>query len=680
MAESAERDTLTEILIIPTEVIMKYEAERERKRRYEAKTQRKKPGQITRRNKVPNHERPFIMWDGEGPRDAGYALFGSSEGDEICHPYLGTVECLELVLDRERLCPEAIHVWFGSSYDVSMILKDLPWKYLNALKRFNATIWGDYELEYIPHKWLQIKSQGTVAKIFDIVQFWGQKYTTVLKSMNVGTEAEIAYLTNEKARRNEFLWAEIEQIKPYMRLELRLGVELCNKLRTVFYDAGFDVRSWHGPGALANMAMQRHGVFKAMAQTPVDVRVAARYAFAGGRFEMVRGGHVREKVWNADIHSAYPYFARKLPNLNRGVWRRGRNFEPGKFAVYNIRYRSRDRHPLTVHPLFQRLSTGEVIWPYTCQGWYWAPEASNVANTNEAEFLDAWIFDEEDPADRPFEWLEEYYIRRQKLKKIGSPLEFTFKLIINAVYGQLAQRTGWNRKTHTPPKSHQLEWAGYITSACRAEIYRVARSLGDNLISIDTDGIYSMAPVDGITIGTNLGEWDLETYEDGIFWQSGIYSLYSQGAWIRGKTRGIPKGRFGAEDLLKALDTRDTLKLTKTMFIGFGLALNGQRELLNTWQRYPYEIMFGGQGKRYHNEIACGKTWCLNGVHEFLPRPIRYSPRQTIASRPHYLPWLQNDSDTHTKKLLLSDESLFDANHLEEGEEWIMQFSDSHLE
>src|SRR6185312_5899163 len=110
------------------------------------------------------------------------------------------------------------------------------------------------------------------------------------------------------------------------------------------------------------------------------------------------------------------------------------------------------------------------------------------------------------------------------LKEAGDALELTYKLIINSIYGQLAQRTGWNRKDNTAPKSHQLEWAGYITSACRARVYEAATALGDKLISIDTDGIYAMAPVP-VLEGKKLGDWETAEYSEAIFWQSGIYAL-----------------------------------------------------------------------------------------------------------------------------------------------------------
>lgn len=656
--------------MIPYEVVMKAEQDAIRRRKNEARRNRR--NHHTR--SIPNRERPFVAWDGEGPRDAGYALFGSNLGDELCHPHLGTTECLDLILSREEKTPEAIHVWFGSNYDVSMILKDLPWRHLSALKHWGSTTWREYDLEHIPTKWFEVRRNGVCAKIFDIRNFFAGTYVQALLDMKIGTEDEISHLTSEKARRSEFLWSEIDEIREYWRLELRLMPELCNALRTTFLDAGFNVRSWHGPGSLANLAMRRHGVFEAMAKTPADVQIAARYGFAGGRFEMFRGGHIQRRIYNADLHSAYPAFARELPNLNSGRWRHTDRYEPGRFGIYYIHYSS-GYEPLRPYPLFRRVSGGEVVWPNQCEGWYWRPEAELVANDPDARITEGWVFDEEDVNDKPFMWLEEYYDKRQFLKSIGSPLELTFKLIINSVYGQLAQRTGWDRHNRTAPKSHQLEWAGYITSACRASVYRAARTIGNGLISIDTDGVYGTDQFRNLDFGPHLGQWDSESWDAGIFWQSGIYALQRDGQWKKGKTRGIPKGKYKPEKLLESLEKNEPLKLTKKNFIGYGLALNGQRDMLNTWTEDPVEVVFGGQGKRYHNrDLWCGRIGCLDGSHDFIPRPYRETPRDTIRSEPHFLPWLGNDPLVISKKQLAGDWALFDLNHLGEDEEWVENY------
>lgn len=620
---------------------------------------------------------PFNMWDGEGPTDAGYALFGSSAGDEICYPYLRTEECLQLILNRASREP-AIHFWFGGNYDVSMILRELPHRHLRILQAYTRCVWKGYQLEHIPHKWFKVKYGGTTCKIFDIRSFFGGNFQNALLDFGIGTPEERARIEKGKSDRPNFVWADIEEIKEYWRLELKLGPELMQHMRTLFHEAGYVPRSWHGPGALARMALKKHKVYDAKAVTPPEVQEAAQYAFAGGRFELFQAGHIQGMVYNADIHSAYPYFATFLPNLNRGKWRRTRSYEPNAFAIYHIRYEAKpdNRRPF---PLFRRMPNGSVVWPHRVEGWYWEPEASLVADDSDAEFLDGWVFDENNPTDRPFKWMAEYYDLRNEWKEAGNIAEYTLKLIINAVYGQLAQRAGWNREHYTAPKSHQLEWAGYITSSCRAAIYRTATACGDKLISIDTDGIYSASPVPCDNYGGALGQWEASEYTDGLFWQSGIYCLNHGDnhkktcpadcdGWGKAKSRGIKKGSYTAEDLLTCLRDNVTLNLSRHMFITYGLADIHGWELHNTWIDVPHEYDMGG-GKRMHFPHAC-KTYCNPPAHRLAQWSPTYDldPTGDCTSHKHKLPWLDgpDDEDTEIMRTLV----IFDVDHLDEDDMW----------
>jgi hypothetical protein len=548
------------------------------------------------------------------------------------------------MISHKRDNPETIDVWFGGDYDVSMILTDLPRRNMTALHTYNKTIWQDYQIEHIPHKWFKVRRGEISVILFDIHSFFDSGYADALDSWKIGSTEEREAIRRGKAGRADFVWIDIDDIRDYFRLELRLMPPLCEKLRQVFADAGYVPRSWHGPGALARMALRRHKIYEAMAQTPEAVSAAARWAFAAGRFELVLAGHFHGKVYNYDIHSAYPYFATFLPNLAKGQWRRTSRFEEHKFAVYKIRYEADDPDSFRLYPLFRRLPNSGVAWPYRVTGWYWQPEAELVKNDPDAEIIEGWVFDEDDATDRPFAFLLEYYNRRRILKNSGSAAEYTFKLIINAIYGQLAQRVGWNRKDGTPPRTHQLEWAGFITSSCRAAVYKAGLQAGDKLISIDTDGIYSLAPIETLDLGDDLGQWEITEYEDGVFWQSGVYCLKTDEGWKKARTRGIPKGTYDPEELLQRVQTREPIKVWKNVFIGYGMADNGQWEKKNTWERKEHEYVFGGSGKRSHiGRFGRCNTHCTGDIHALGSFQFAYGPMGDPDSEPHYLPWLDNE-------------------------------------
>lgn len=664
------------------------EEERRKRERAALYRQRHEHRYPTRKRNTPRKPGEFIFWDGESPKDAGYALFSNSKGKFICHPYLSTEECLDLIYETELEYPDAIHIGFGFNLDVSYILKDLPRRQLSAIHHNTSTIWEDshgryWKIEHIPHKWFSVKLGRITAKIYDIHSFFASSYVGSLQRFGVGSRHDLAELAREKARRGDFTWAEITSIKHYQDIELRLGPLLGDAVRDALALASYVPRSWHGPGAVARMAFQRHGIYDAMTKCPAEVRTAARYAFVGGRFNQFLLGWFHHEIWEYDINSAYPYYATMLPNLAKGKWRRGKTYEPGKFAVYHIRYEAKP-DGFSVYPLPRRMEDYGVVWPNRVEGWFWAPEAELVASDPDATFTESLVFDEDDETDRPFAFLRDYYDRRKKADARGDIIAYAFKIIINAIYGQLAQRAGWNRRKKQPPRTHQLEWAGYITSGCRAAVYKAAKKAGSNLVSINTDSVQSLVPLD-LDIGDQLGQWKPKRYSDGVAWQAGIYFLredlgYEEDlgyGWDKAKTRGIPRGSYQPEDLITAMRNGEPLALMKHNFIPYTLADNGQWDKLNTWVDEQCVYEFGGNGYLRHRNTTVGRLAgkycaknCSGDIHRTSLRDAMY-PSEDIWSKPHYLPWVDGPNQT----ILEADDMLaWDIRELDETNDWMLNF------
>lgn len=686
--------------------------------RYEKKHPRRKHGK-TGSSHSDYMERPFIAWDGEGPKDTGYSLFGWRDGKgnsgDVCYPGpLRTRDCLDLLVDVERRFPDAIHILFGGNYDVSNILWELPRRKFLQLAMGRSAHWEGYILRHVPGKWFDVKHGKVTVRVYDIRSFFEGGLVQVLEEWEIGPFAESAEtefakdgnfdptsvsiptvsqmntLTESqivrvfKGLRSEFYFKDIASIRIYMNLELKYTILLMERVRYVLYQAGFTLQSWHGPGAIATKAMSRHHVFKAMAETPKQVHEAALYAMFGGRFEDRLGGHAQGPIWVADLNSAYPYFATMLPNLARGTWREGRNFEPGKFAVYHIKYDEPLPSRKSYKPYFERLSPlprrmkdGSIHFPPHVEGWYWAPEAELVKDDPNAEFIDSWVFDEEDENDRPFAFLKEMYRLKQSAKERGDRVGWVWKKIINAIFGQTAKKSGWQRSRHAP-RSHQIEWAGYITSACRSAIYRAAKRDESGIVSLDTDGITSLHPIVGLDFGGALGQWSLKEYDDGVFWQSGLYYLRKGDEWHKAeaKTRGIPRGTYTAEDLLLELSKLPwhhedrSLKLCKRQFITYRTAMLGRWKELNTWVDEPMRFLFGGQGKRFHTMRRCDKHCSeLQGDMHYLSKPFMYHTNfGDTWSLPHRLPWENFEEPIGD---ISRDEYVVDANNLEDDMIWV---------
>ena len=660
----------------------KWEAARARRMRYEAKSGRGRHDLNDSRPK--GHEREvhyrdyrFVGWDGEAPKDTGYSLFGSSDGDEICKPGLHTEDCLDLLLEAKERDPQTIFVWFGGRYDWDEILRhDMPMRALARLKSAGTVHWRGYRLTETEGKFYTVTKDGVSVTVYEIHGWFHKRYAAALRDYGVGTAAELDYMEAEKNRRSEFLWSEIEEIREYFRLELRLMPVLMDRIRDICAAAGFNPRGWYGPSALARELLTRHKISDYMSECPEEVNRAACYAFAGGRFEPFRGGLAGSNA-TADQNSAYMHAALALPDLSAGQWRHGMDFEPGKFAVYRIKYRYKGvPNALRPNPLFRRLRNGSVCWPNRVEGWYWTPEAELVANDPDAEFLEAWIFDEANSAVRPFTFVRELFAHRQTLKRLpeGNPsrqAEMAFKWALASIYGQLARRVGWDRKNRKPPPTHQIEWAGYITSACRAEMYRLAVACGDRLISIDTDSVTAMGDMSDapVKLGNELGEWKLDTADAGVFFQSGVFFTQSNGKWSKGKSRGIEQRRktpdLTPDMLTEAIAEDKAVKLTpRRKYTTVKMALAGVPARAGEWKEHPGNVLtFGGGGKRYHNKMMCWK-YCdaEHGIHGFIPA-FNGDNIFDIQSYPHMLPWKEQGkraAEVFTDTLWVDTESIDD--------------------
>jgi hypothetical protein len=612
--------------------------------------------------------RPFVGWDGEGysvwavdsrgiiAREHHYMLFGCSAGYYETSRDLSTVTCLNLILYVESKYPDAFHVGFSFEYDVNMILRDLEWRYLGMLHDTGSIIWNGYRIKHIPHKLFSVSKNGVSATIYDVFGFFHVSYMKALQKFGIGTAQEQSVISTGKEHRSVFSYSQIKEVITYWSTEISLLPELMDHLRTACYDAGFFITRWHGPGALASYAIRQYKITacKPGRKTPKSVYGASRYAYAGGRFQSWKCGLTQQKVYTADINSAYAYACSLLPRLDNRSWHYENkpDIKSGQdiahFGLYHIRFDAADLEEKArcchiPFPLFHRDSKGVLTWPFRTEVWCWSPEAALVAGDSHAQFLESWIYD--DDGSRPFGFVAGAYDRRLQLQESGNPAEKAYKWFLASIYGQLAQRVGWDRHDRTAPRSHCLEWAGYITSYCRAYVYRAALGVAarGGLISIDTDGVTSSVPFDSLpgTVSPALGDWKLDQFDGLLYWQNGIYWYYHNGNWSAAKARGVPKGRISVDTALAALNEHDgagnpAIRITRNRFIGYRQALQHQFPEWRQWVTESAEIEFGGNGKGRHVRTMCDT--CADrssGLHAIIHFPPAHED-----SRPHTLPWL----------------------------------------
>lgn len=636
--------------------------------------------------------RPFIAWDGEGCNSSGpgapqdYILFGCSTGDHVSGRSLDTYECLDLICDVEQRYPDAVHVAFAFSYDVNEIVKALPRNKLERLNRHGSCRLkgGKYRIEWRKGKLFRVTKYGAAypeiktdyvsATIYDTFSFFACSFVKACRDL-LGNSAQLDFVEKGKARRNEFHFYELEtEIKPYWTAELELMRELMERFRELVYDAGLFITQWHGPGALASFVLKKQRVHNHMAQPPEAVSIASQVAYAGGRFELFKIGRHLGDVWSYDINSAYPHAISQLPSLHGGHWEYHHEVDRiHRFGLYHIRMANGGMFDKAPSPLFLRDEKHHIFYPWVVEGWYWSPEAYVVQRqVRDATILGGWVFS---PAndDQPFRWLPDMYAQRRAWKNDGIPAQLALKLCMNSLYGKSAQRVGWDRSNNLPPRWHQLEWAGWVTSYTRARLYELmSRMSFSSLIGVETDGVYSTAsPASlGITNSTDLGGWEVGHYDEMVYLQSGFYFARSgecadsrcdhsprwksRGCAWTDKYRGFDPGSVtvsSATEYLNSIEPKSifpSLEGRTSRFVGLGAALASGRNFRSRHCRWenaqPRILSPGNEGKRIHFIPNCSACRAGHGPSEALHDLCIQSLTGTRYSVPHSLPWKGEDN------------------------------------
>jgi DNA polymerase type B, organellar and viral len=584
--------------------------------------------------------RPFIAWDGEGiTKEDGthvYTLLANSLGGyiaarDIDHP-LTTKQCFRFILNTAHANPGANHVWFAFGYDVNMMLGDVSEDDLRVLYERDGA-WTylpsvQMHVMFRPKKTFAIRARmqnpGTGEYVYwhvkmdDTFTFFGTSFLTACDTylcctvkghVHTWPDRELV----QKGKLERATGFNNTDVIEYNKAELRALVLTMNELRSQLSYVGIHPRDWHGPGAVASKLLMYNGVKEHMATPPKSVDRPLRHSYAGGRFELVRYGSTREPTWRYDKRSAYPHAATLLPTM-QGKWRHSRKVTGVKpLGLYRVQWDAPYDAEQYPQPFHYRREDGMVCFPPHVQGWYWGDEVLQALRLpyGECQLLEAYVFT---PANdvHPFAFEQEIYDERRRLIAEGHPAQLALKLAINSVYGKLIQQIGWKEKdgVRSPPTYFSLFAASRITSVTRASLMQmVIDNEGyEDVISFETDAIFTSRRWENIEIGEKLGQWEEKELHNLVYIQSGVYAC-DEIPHVRGMTRMVwPTDPVGA--FRHMIETRwEPYEYTLNAFVGLGTGLTQDMDKWRHWIDIPRKLQTMepslGLAKRNHDMLSC---------------------------------------------------------------------------
>jgi hypothetical protein len=593
---------------------------------------RHKPGRKTNSGPIISkwERRSIVAWDGEGANlDDGthvYNLLANSRGDYIIdYEGLSTEKVFDFFIDKSKTTD--INVIFGGSYDVNMILRDIPKTKLLLLWNYGKCYWKSYKIQWAPRKKFsvqKISESGRLGKSFvlwDVIGYFQSSFVVACKRW-LGDLDVLDSIEDMKLKRSSFKSEDIDSIIDYNKKECELLVMLTEHLFASLDEAEVTLLRYDGAGSIAAALLKKYNVREYMGDISKAIYIQAQHAYSGGRIEAVKIGNTskKTKVYRYDINSAYPSACMELPSYVGAKWSKSDKWDGSNNSLACVEFHFKTEEPF--YPLWYRDSGGNISYPRNGKGIYWGPEIRLLYDYYDegVDFDIQWAVnctispDQHDV--KPFWFIEHLYELRKKFKSIGSMASESLKLGLNSLYGKLVQQAGY--REGRIPTYHHLVWGGQITSLTRAKLFRAAKQNPKEVISFATDAVFTTAKLD-LPCGKELGQWTYDEFDGITIVQAGIYFLKEQDSeeWYE-KFRGFDKGSLRREDIVNCWKEDKPYNATLTRFVGLGSALMAKDfNEWRTWRTDNRSLDLQPIGKRMKGE----KTTYYNNLCTTKPTP-----------------------------------------------------------
>lgn len=559
--------------------------------------------------------RPIVGVDGEGigRNPHRYTLLAYSDESGRRTDYLedmgglDTLRCLRFLADIPANC---IPYGYYLGYDWTKILADLPNECIYRLFRpglrarpkvegggFSPVCWEGWELHWMGGM-VRLRPRGRPrwTTVWDVGRFFQTAFVKALASAGIDS----GNIGEMKLARDSFSAEDQVAVRTYCLLECQRLAELVRQLNESHEQAGIPLKNWYGPGSAASVLLNQMNIGEVRGETPEEMAVPIAQAFFGGRFEhSAPAGIIPGPVFSADIVSAYPAEAIRLPCLQHASWRyttRAADLDAAEQAC--VRWRLEGGHPTRAWgPLPVRLGDGTIVYPHSgASGWAWLAEFRAAARWPQTRFEGAWVLERSCDC-VPFAGVQRAFDTRIAVGKktaVGGAL----KRAINSVYGKLAQSVG-------DPPFRSLVWAGMITSGCRAKLAELLYRYDGDIVAVATDGVYATTPLN-VEVGDSLGEWEVDEHPHIVLVRPGIY-------WTDDavKSRGLPQSSILKEkDAILAALRAGEVECQLPPITQFGgasatvyLTPDGYRrsERYGEWVQRPAKVSFRAEPKRPSN-------------------------------------------------------------------------------
>ena len=503
--------------------------------------------------------------------------------------------------------------WFYNlEYDTNAILHFLSFEDRKFIAAFNYIDYDKYRIQIIPRKELKIsvlkdeKLLHTTA-YYDLAQFYNfNKLTTLAET----TEYDKVYVDDiSQINKNKYYSdaAYHELINNRCVIDSKIAVVKADEL-TKNINKVVVLNKYRSNASIARKYVLEN-IKRTLKMPSTKMLHYALKSYHAGHIETCKIG-LFDNVHNYDIKSAYPSFIANLYETN-GAYTHNKEYVPDTaYSFYDIEI---DYENEFLSPLWYLKPEGN----YHATGKYEVcitqPEIEYfINNGHDFKILDAFHIEKDYYTEQPFfNIIHDLYNERLKARDNRQEIELVYKVILNSIYGVTLNvihkkilseyetdlyevRDGeliFYDEQYKATNMYNPVFGTNITAGTRAKIFTDFGKDAKKIISINTDGVYSLKR-NGVTISKKLGDYGYKSLKKFMVLGSGRYFLLDNNNIVddkESKFRSIPMKTSDIYNLLQENKNKNKLKVIKEKPIKLKESIRNSKYYGHTFSKFPIQ-------------------------------------------------------------------------------------------
>jgi len=410
-------------------------------------------------------------------------------------------------------------VAFNLKYDMGALLRHLPARQLEALRKHDKVEWRGYRYRVIANKMLRVSKGSHGFTCYDMLNFYSS-------SLDLAAERYLGERKQDldpKLFTPEYVRQNWQQIAAYCVQDAVLVQRLAERLIKRFESFGVYPQKLFSTAYVSFQYFRikcRYVTVKKYWYRHKEVLDYALRAYAGGKFEVTRKG--MGNYYEYDIVSAYPFEIATLVDISKARVVKDTRYCASavySFLACTVEVPDHLNSPVAIpHRKLNIFPVGtfDVVLSKREYEYLTAHGADVTVRSAYHLMVSSKIYPYRDE-------IRHLVKRKQEIKRSGDELDYhTIKILLNSLYGKMCQliKAGdkWRASTSWNPI-----YAAVITANCRVRVTELQQQY-PSIVAVHTDSVISTEPLP-YQATDKLGAFGYETKGDGVILGSGIYQI-----------------------------------------------------------------------------------------------------------------------------------------------------------